>query len=75
MKLFQIAPVGSPKMVTTKQEDAIYLMIEDLWDRHERIRILAKENNCESELNSIRDDSILYLVGSILCGWVFHRYR
>lgn len=65
MKLFQIAPVGSPKMVTTKQEDAIYLMIEDLWDRHERIRVLAKENNCESELNSIRDDLLAYLKGKL----------
>lgn len=65
MKLFQIAPVGSPKMVTTKQEDAIYLMIEDLWDRHERIRVLAKENGCESELNSIRDDLLAYLKGKL----------
>ena len=65
MKLFQIAPAWRPTMVTTKQEDAIYLMIEDLWDRHERIRILAKENNCESELNNIRDDLLAYLKGKL----------
>jgi uncharacterized protein YihD (DUF1040 family) len=52
-------------MVTTKEQEAIYLMIEDLWDRHERIRILSKENGCESELNDIRDDLLAYLKGKL----------
>jgi hypothetical protein len=63
MKAFQNAQTWRPKMVTTKEQDALYLMIEDLWDRHERIRILAKENECESELNTIRDDLLAYLSG------------
>jgi hypothetical protein len=65
MKAFQNAQTWRPKMVTTKEQDALYLMIEDLWDRHERIRILAKENECESELNTIRDDLLAYLRGKL----------
>lgn len=47
--------------MTTKQSQAINLLIEDLYTSHPEIRNQAKLMNCESELNQIRDDVIRYL--------------
>lgn len=47
--------------MTEHQEQAIDLMIEDLYTIHSEIRKEAKMFGCEQELLNIRDDVVEYL--------------
>jgi hypothetical protein len=47
--------------MTEQQQNAIYLMIEDLYRTHSDARKNSKVLGCEQELNKIRDDVIKYL--------------
>jgi hypothetical protein len=47
--------------MTQKQNQAIDLMIEDLYTIHTDIRSQAKELGCEDELNTIKNSVLDYL--------------
>jgi hypothetical protein len=47
--------------MTQKEQQAIDLMLEDLHTTHHEIRTVAKELDCEQELEELRDKMIDYL--------------
>ncbi len=47
--------------MTNTQKEAMNLMLEDLYTKHSDIRLEAKERNCESELEDIKELLINYL--------------
>lgn len=50
-------------MITQQYANACDLMVEDLWEIHSRIRVMAKEMGCESELEAVKNELLEYLKG------------
>jgi len=48
-------------MISQEYANACDLMVEDLWEVHSRIRVMAKELGCESELEKVKNELLVYL--------------
>lgn len=48
--------------MSDKQIAAIDLIIEDLYTKNQKIRLIAKEKSCEKELEDLKEDVIRYLI-------------
>ena len=53
-------------MLTTKQRNAINLLLEDLHTVHTDIRVEAKKQGCEKELDEYKEEILNYLIKKVL---------
>ena len=56
---------GKEISMTQAQRDAINLLLEDLHIPHSDIRCLAKQQNCEKELDEYQREVVLFLLKKV----------